>query len=46
MWSKKRNGYLYCIDKDGDISMSKTAGGRKRKAVAKNLVKKTVKKKK
>ncbi len=43
---KRETGYLYFIDKDGDISRSKMARGGKKKPAAKKPVKKTVKKKK
>ena len=44
---KRETGYLYFIDKDGDISRSKMArGGAKKKAVKKTAAKKPVAKKK
>ncbi len=44
---KKESGYLYFIDKDGDVSKAKMArGGKKKKAAKKKVVKKKVAKKK
>ncbi len=45
---KKESGYLYFVDKDGDISRAKMArGGRgKKKVVKKKVVKKKAAKKK
>ncbi len=44
---KRETGYLYFIDKDGDISRSKMArGGKKKPAAKKPAAKKTEKKKK
>jgi hypothetical protein len=37
---KRETGYLYFIDKDGDISRSKMARGAKKKPAAKKTVKK------
>jgi hypothetical protein len=43
---KKEAGYLYFIDKDGDVSKAKMArGGKKKKAAKKTAKKKTAKKK-
>jgi hypothetical protein len=44
---KKESGYLYFVDKDGDISRAKMArGGRgKKKAAKKKVVKKKARKK-
>ncbi len=43
---KRETGYLYFIDKDGDISRSKMArGGKKKTAAKKPATKKTTKKK-
>ncbi len=45
---KKEKGYLYFVDKDGDISRAKMARGaakKKKKAVKKKAKKKVVKKK-
>ncbi len=44
---KKESGYLYFIDKDGDVSKAKMArGGKKKKAAKKKVAKKKVAKKK
>ena len=44
---KKESGYLYFIDKDGDVAKAKMArGGKKKKAAKKKVVKKKVAKKK
>lgn len=44
---KKESGYLYFIDKDGDVSKAKMArGGKKKKAAKKKVVKKKVARKK
>lgn len=46
---KKEDGYLYFVDKDGDISRTKMARGgqkRKKKATKKKAAKKKVAKKK
>jgi topoisomerase IA-like protein len=44
---KKESGYLYFIDKDGDVSKAKMArGGKKKKAAKKKVAKKKVTKKK
>ncbi len=41
---KKEPGYLYFIDKDGDIARAKMArGGKKKKKTAKKSAKKTTK---
>lgn len=43
---KKESGYLYFIDKAGDVSKAKMArGGKKKKAAKKKVVKKKVAKK-
>lgn len=43
---KKESGYLYFVDKNGDISRAKMArGGAKKKAKKKTVKKKTTKKK-
>jgi hypothetical protein len=43
---KKENGYLYFVDKDGDVSkVLMNRGGKKKKAVKKKPAKKPVKKK-
>ncbi len=41
---KKEPGYLYFIDKDGDIARAKMARGGKKKKAAKKSAKKTTKK--
>ena len=41
---KKEPGYLYFIDKDGDISRAKMARGGKKKKAAKKTAKKATKK--
>ena len=44
---KKESGYLYFVDKDGDIARAKMArGGGKKKAAKKKVVKKKAKKRK
>ncbi|MDP8261497.1 MAG: hypothetical protein P9M01_04055 [Candidatus Kappaea frigidicola] len=43
---KKESGYLYFIDKDGDVAKAKMARGGKKKKAAKKVVKKKVAKKK
>ena len=44
---KKEPGYLYFVDKNGDISRAKMArGGRKAKAAKKKVAKKKTKKRK
>jgi len=42
---KKESGYLYFVDKDGDISRAKMARGAAKKKKKKSAKKKTVKKK-
>jgi hypothetical protein len=40
---KKEPGYLYFIDKDGDVARAKMLRGKKKKKVVKKKVKKTKK---